>query len=149
MAFYFENDGRTSPGTAFKNNPDGFKPVKSLDQAYEKYLQRIHGATLNYSDTNHLSMLFPEVMSLLLGDLQKLKLISFEIDEISATYDHEFFVHLRKSTHGPVISEEEFYERRQSLLRSISRQLGEAPYTQARRWWGIPRRYRRWLDKRN
>jgi hypothetical protein len=94
-------------------------------------------------------MIFPEVMRLLLGDLQKLGLMSFVIEEISDTYDIEFFVHLRKTEYLPKFDDDSFYANREILLRKISSSLGAAPFREARKWWGLPRKFQNWKNQKN
>lgn len=148
-AFFIEKDGQASTGTSFRHDPNRFEVVRNLNEAYNNYIKRIEQINLPYSDTNHVSMLFPEVMTLLLRDLQKIGLVKFEIEEISETYGVEFFVQLRKTEYPPNIDDEEFYAHRQMLLTKISNSLGLAPFSAARKRSLIPKMLRNLLNKRD
>lgn len=92
----------------------------------------------------HCTIAFPEVLHLLLLEIRQLGLIQLEIEYISETFGHEYFVRLRKPV-GPatVMTEAEFESARQGLVRLIVERR-YPPLDQAGRQQGKPA----WFAKR-
>lgn len=107
---------------------EDFVLAGDITTAYSEYLERLNGP-FAYFDT-HCTVMFPQTLELMLRDLKHLGLCDLEIVEVSATYGHEFFVHLRK----PLIAasdatpSSDYKIKRAELLRTISENLGAAPY---------------------
>ncbi|WP_019954877.1 methyltransferase domain-containing protein [Yoonia vestfoldensis] len=129
MGSVYMAQGNVQPGCNIAtDDPAGFLPHQVLNAAYDTYL-RDKKEPGEYRDA-HCSVFFPESLELLLIDLRKLGLIGFDIVEISETAGLEFYVHLRKPDAATPVPESDaaFYERRQELLRSVTENLGAAPY---------------------
>lgn len=110
-----------------RHSPEHFVQEHSVRPAFDQWNKR-HSDNLNaYIDT-HCSVLFPELMELLIYDLKYLNLIKFDIIEISRTHGYEFFVHLRNAAQPQPMSEAEYYARRAASLRKISRIIGSAGF---------------------
>ena len=123
----FERNGQELTACDFATDtPDDFMPNRILPAAYAGYQKRkAEGG--DYFDT-HCNLFFPDYLTLLLHDLRGLGLIQFDVIEISRTYGHEFFVHLRKGDGAPLPVDDAFYETREALLRKVSKNLGGAPF---------------------
>ena len=108
------------------DDPANFVPDRKLKKQYTKYLDRLQNGG-DYKDV-HCSTFFPTSFKLLLGDLRHLGLIKFDVREISKTYRHEFYVHLKKPLISTVLSDDDFYAIRETLLRKFNRELGSTPF---------------------
>lgn len=134
MGAWYIAQGKTHPGCNIaSDDPAGFVPHQALDAAYDVY-KRDKAQPGEYRDA-HCSVFFPESLELLLTDLRKLGLISFDVVEVSQTVGLEFYVHLRKPDGAASVPETDaaFYERRQVLLRRVVENMGAAPYAKGRR----------------
>lgn len=107
---------------------EDFVLTGDLTKAYADYLERLKGP-FAYFDT-HCTIMFPQTLELMLRDLRHLGLCDLEIVEVSATYGHEFFVHLRKPlvVASDATPNSDYKLKRAELLRTISENLGAAPY---------------------
>jgi predicted SAM-dependent methyltransferase len=108
------------------DDPAKFVPDHGLRAAYSVYGERRSKAA-PYRDA-HVSVFFPQTLELMLRDLRYLGLIDLDIVEVSPTYGHEFFVHLRKPAEIKAIDDAEFYARRDALMADAWRSTGNAPY---------------------
>jgi predicted SAM-dependent methyltransferase len=120
---YKENEDQPGLGCSLRNDkPDGFRAVEDLDRFYTEWQREIDHPSGTYTDC-HCSTFFNYTLELMLRDLQYLKLLDFEILEITDPHYHEFFVHLKKGDAKP-IAPDAFYARRQDLLMKINQSLG-------------------------
>lgn len=126
-SLYFR-DGELSVGCSWgEENPMNFRPSMNLKGALDSYYAgRETSAT--YKDT-HCSVLFPEILRLMLEDLIFLGLLDLEVIEVTSTQGLEFFVHLRKPFQFNVPDEASFYARRSQLLRDLSTEMGKGRLT--------------------
>lgn len=145
---YHEDRSQPSPGTVFDHevhharyhwgersatgcdiavdSPAGFRPAQSLRTSYENYTMRRVG-NAPYQDA-HCNVFFPEILELFIRDLEHLGLCDLQVLEITKPRGLEFHAHLQRPVAKPIVSEKEFYARRDQLLRRISRSLGAAGY---------------------
>jgi SAM-dependent methyltransferase len=111
------------------DDPNYFIANRDLRKSYSKYKKEI-GRESGYSDA-HCSVLFGDLFELFIEDLRYLKIVELEIIDISETVGLEFFVNLRKPYRSKrkVDNEENFYSRRQTILRKINKSLGWAGFS--------------------
>lgn len=127
MGSRYIKNGMSQPGCNIaKDDPGNFISNRQLESAYKQY-QSSYDSKEPYRDV-HVSVLFPELLELLLWDLRKIGLINLEPIEMTKTNGLEFFVHLRKTDEKLSCDDEEFYARRDILLNKVSRNIGAAPY---------------------
>ena len=127
MGCRYIKNGKSLPGCNIaKDDPGKFIANRQLVSAYEQYQSSIH-AQGSYRDV-HCSVLFPELLELLFRDLRHMGLMDLDLIEVTRTHGLEFFVHLRKSNEKSAGDDEEFYARRDVLLKEVSRNVGAAPY---------------------
>jgi len=128
--------------TLGSDDASGFVPNRVLRESYADFLERRAGSS-SYRDS-HVSVFFPQTLELMLRDLRYLGLINLDIIEVMPTTGLEFFVHLRKAEAPVIEADAAFYDRRDTLLVDISRNLGRAPYMAPRwPWAGLGRRIER------
>ncbi len=128
-ALYYR-DGLGEPQLVCDMNrrpPEHFIQTHEVRSAFEHWNTRRLNNSNEYIDT-HCSVLFPELMEMLINDLKYLNLIKFDIIEISQTQRYEFFVHLRNAAQPQSMSESEYYARRDASLRKINRIIGSAGF---------------------
>lgn len=123
----YVTDAGDLPGCGLgTGDPQNFELSKTLEQDYQNYLSHKQNGS-QYIDV-HCNVFFPQILELLILDLRHLGLIGLDIVEVSQTIGHEFFVHLQKPTSARQHSAEEFYRKREELMRAISWELGASPY---------------------
>ena len=126
-SMYVTELGEQQPGCHILiDDPSRFEPAKSVRDNYSDYL-RIRSDPTDYIDT-HCSVFFPELFELLVLDLQHLGLIKLEVLEITETLGHEFFVHFKRAKSGVQLCDEQYYARRDKLMRAVSTNLGASVY---------------------
>lgn len=108
------------------DRPAGFRPAKTLREAYKNYSVRRAG-NAPYQDA-HCNVFFPEILELFIRDLEHLGLCDLQVLEITKPRGLEFHAHLQRPVTKQTISDDAFYARRDQLLRRISRSLGAAGY---------------------
>ena len=92
--------GNTTAGAfAVDDNPNKIALHGDLVQQYSRWLQRIDANDTEYCDT-HCWAFTPSSLELILTELTLLRLINFDIVEVTAPLGCEFRVHLRKRTEG-------------------------------------------------
>ncbi|MCY4336193.1 MAG: hypothetical protein OXC60_16160 [Litoreibacter sp.] len=114
-----------------KSTPHGFVANRDIENAY-----RLYGDLLapnpDYFDV-YCTVAFGAALEPMVRDLIFLRGLDFEVVEVSQTYGHEFFAHLRKST-GPIVSPEDNFELRDNLLMQIDRGLGPLGFGAKKAW---------------
>ena len=126
MSSRYLKDGKSMTGCDIhKDDPGKFTSNHDLVTAYRDYQSSLL-SNRAYTDV-HCSVVFPELLELLLRDLRKIGLIDLDVLEISKTQGGEFFVHLSKSKSG-FLDDDTFYDIRDKLLVSVSGNMGSAPY---------------------
>jgi len=128
VAHYYRGE-KPEPGCALGvDDPSWFRPAERLKEAYAEYV-RCSVDPGDYRDA-HCSVFFPQTLDLMFNDLRFIGLIGLEVEEITLTHGHEFFVHLRRPVTLTPMAERAFYVRRHALMVEISNVLGAAPYYQ-------------------
>lgn len=128
VALYFR-DEKPEPSCALGvDDPSNFRPAERLKEAYAEYVRSTTDPG-GYRDV-HCSVFFPQTLDLMFHDLRFIGLIELEVEEITPTHGHEFFVHLRRPVTPTQMDERAFYERRNLLMAEIANVLGAAPYQQ-------------------
>lgn len=105
-------------------DPSRFVPTGDINSIYLDF--EAHDESSPYEDA-HVSVLTPDIMLLHLIDLINLKLIDFEIVEISDTFGLEFYVHLKNKKNLPL---QNYSLQRKNLLLKINKELGSSVYSQ-------------------
>lgn len=126
FAAYLSDKGKMPASSLASADTKRFELSRTLYQDYQEYLSN-KSAKFEYSDV-HCNVFFPEILELLLLELRFLGLMGLDIIEVSHTRSYEFFVHLRKPASRDTMSEEEFYDKREDLIRAISMNLGASPF---------------------
>ena len=103
------------------DDPANFKPVRNLKSLYEDYVA--HKAEPGDYRDAHVSVIFPELIELMLSDLHHLSLVKFEIIEITQTLGLEFYIHLRKPAEIRAETDDMFYQKREILLSRVAKNL--------------------------
>ncbi|MBO9650488.1 MAG: methyltransferase domain-containing protein [Variovorax sp.] len=122
----FDRDGALLGGFGLDDDASRVVALRTLAQAYDSWRERIDTGDTDYHDT-HCWAFTPASFELLIRDAVYLRLIPFELQEISATNGNEFYAHLRNVGFGlaPTPAEtESFYEYRQQLLHRINDEAG-------------------------
>ena len=104
-----------------KSVPDRFVVNRDVEKAFSLYSE-LQELNAEYMDV-HCTVTFAAAFELMVRDLIYLGELDMEVVEITRTYGHEFFAHLRK-TSNPSRDAEAFYTRRAALLRDIDHGLG-------------------------
>lgn len=126
VAHYYRGES-PEPGCSLGvDDPMGFRPAELLMEAYAEFVRRC-AEPGGYRDA-HCSVFFPQTLDLMINDLRFIGLIGLEVEEITHTHGHEFFVHLRRPVQPTPIDERDFYARRHALMVEISNVLGAVPY---------------------
>jgi predicted SAM-dependent methyltransferase len=119
---YFHN-GEKRYSFFLAEDPVKINPMKNLKDSFDDYMQQKRIDDNRYRDT-HCWTFTPSSFHLILLDIIFLKLVKFDIEEISEANGHEFYVHLRREE-ARTLEDSEFYAKRESLLRAA---LDEAAY---------------------
>lgn len=127
-AHYYRDEKPESGCSLGVDDPSLFRPAERLKEAYAEYMRGC-AEPGDYRDA-HCSVFFPQTLDLMINDLRFIGLIGLEVEEITLTHGHEFFVHLRRCVTSTPMDERAFYVRRHALMAEISNLLGAAPYNQ-------------------
>ena len=108
-------------------DPATIQPVETLEESYAAWRDQIARSDTEYRDT-HCWTFTPASFELVVRDLRFLGLIDLEIDEVTGTFGHEFFV--RMTNRGPLRPTPElraahYAERALLLRRTIAEASGD------------------------
>jgi SAM-dependent methyltransferase len=107
-------------------DPGKIKLQVDLKNSFDTYINRKASEEQIYCDT-HCWTFTPSSFYSILLDTMFLKLIQFDVEEITENNGNEFYVHLRRVESKP-LQDLEFYAKRESLLRSA---IDEVAYNSA------------------
>ena len=114
---YSDEGDEESTSFSLANNPRKINPQKVLKKNFDTYMKRKGTEDVNYWDT-HCWTFTPSSLYSILLDVIFLKLVNFDVEEITENNGNEFYVHLRK-VESRTFEDSEFYAKRESLLRSV------------------------------
>jgi predicted SAM-dependent methyltransferase len=108
-------------------DPGKIYPQMTLKNSFDGYMQRKGIVDEKYHDT-HCWTFTPSSLHSILLDIIFLKLVEFDVEEISETNGNEFYVHLRREGRRTV-EDSGFYAKRELLLRSAIDEVAyNSPY---------------------
>jgi SAM-dependent methyltransferase len=108
-------------------NPNKINLNVSLKDSFDIYMLRKRAEESKYYDT-HCWTFTPSSFYSILLDSIFLKLVTFDVEEITENNGNEFYVHLRREE-SRTLEESEFYAKRESLLRSAIDEVAyNSPY---------------------
>ena len=123
---YSDGDEECSSFPLIKD-PNKIYPQMTLKNSFDIYMLRKDTEDEKYYDT-HCWTFTPSSFYTILLDAMFLKLVNFNIEEITENNGNEFYVHLRK-VESTTFEESEFYAKRESLLRSAIDEVAyNSPY---------------------
>jgi SAM-dependent methyltransferase len=116
-----DRDGKPVTSWLLFDDPHGVAPFRTLQEAFDSWTASVAGPDSEYRDV-HCWVFTPASFELLIRDLEFLKLVNFEIVDVSPPIGNEFVVHLRKKSSGieGKIDQEWFYETRKTLLHRVN-----------------------------
>lgn len=101
-----------------ESNGDGWKPSTKALSLYREWFGPSGNLPVDYIDT-HCWTFTPESFELMIRDVVAFGMVNLRVEHIMAPGGFEFFVDLSSSPVSGVGSEQEFYVRREKLLRRI------------------------------
>ena len=108
-------------------DPSKINPRMALKQSFEIYMHRKDSGDVKYHDT-HCWTFTPSSFYSILSDTIFLKLIGFDIEEVTENNGNEFYVRLRR-VESRTFEDTDFYAKRESLLRSAIDEVAyNSPY---------------------
>lgn len=147
----YETGKRRIAAFGLNEDPEHIVPSREIDRAYSQWQASVSQPDDAYRDV-HCWTFTPASLGLLLLDLQRLKLVSLELEDISETVGSEFFVHLRRQEdQAPSLDDETYFARRRELLMEMVDQRGaNSPSAYRRRFVGTRLYHRgmRWARNR-
>jgi SAM-dependent methyltransferase len=113
-------------GFSLDENPASVIPLQTLEEAFKRWTDFNANPDETYHDV-HCWAFTPASLELILTDLRYLGVLHLEIQQISGTYENEFFVRLtnpeKPDAAGP--RRDEFYQKRRELLHKIVNEAAE------------------------
>ncbi|WP_298976299.1 adenine phosphoribosyltransferase [uncultured Roseobacter sp.] len=126
---YQDSEGQHNSCSLQLSDPGLFVVDRRMGKAFDLYSEQLQPDPV-YVDV-HCTVSFGATFELMVRDLAQLGLLDLEVIDVTETHAHEYFVHLRKtSTAG--VAEDEYYQRRDALMKQIDRGLGPLAFDQVR-----------------
>jgi predicted SAM-dependent methyltransferase len=123
---YSDNDEDCSSFPLTKD-PNKINSQINIKNVFDIYMQRKDTKDVKYYDT-HCWTFTPSSFYLIILDVMFLKLVNFDVEEITENNGNEFYVHLRR-VESRWFDDSEFYAKRESLLRSAIDEVAyNSPY---------------------
>jgi SAM-dependent methyltransferase len=120
-----DRDGKSVTSWSLFDDPNGVAPLRTLQEYFDSWKAFLAAPDIEYRDV-HCWVFTPASFELLIRDLEFLKLVNFDIVDVSQPIGNEFVVHLRKKSGGIEgrVGQERFYETRKSLLHRVNDEAG-------------------------
>ncbi len=115
---YYLEDGKQLGGFTLSDDPSQIYPHDSLAAAFQSYAAFEASPNEVYQDV-HCWAFTPSSLELILRELNQLGLIQLEIQQVTATYNCEFFIRLSNTKSKTPLSAKAFHEQRCELLHRI------------------------------
>jgi SAM-dependent methyltransferase len=107
-------------------DPSAIVPLQTLEEAFKRWTDFIAKPDDVYHDV-HCWAFTPASLELILTDLRFLGVIQLDVQQITATYNNEFFIRLVNPEHpgSAPMTREAFYEKRAKLLQQSNDEASE------------------------